>query len=305
MINKLLINLIIYIFFVSPACGGCINNIAETFKQLSKVKPKIINLYIDDSKEYTLHPLNFFGIHNHFQGVYKTDNNIYISGGNKKDYLAEIFIFNGSDHKFSFKEKLIVNNNDNKHWHAGSFQLYQDNLLIPVERLSDPLTSKIVKLRLDDKKINEFLNIDYNKTGAIDYFNYKGKTFFVLFDTKEISIYTEELSLVKRIKLELFTGSGAKVLTDCKENIYFTNITNNGFFPPIINNKDVIELFSFDLNDYRVKYIDSYEFNCRNCNFRGAANIIKTEKTLEVLATSMYKSLISKELFLEYFSINI
>lgn len=288
-----------------PVYGKCISNISSTLHKLSQAKPNNINLYIDDSITYTLNPLNFFGIHNHFQGVYKTEKNIYISGGNKKNHLAEIFIFKKAEDKYSFTDKVIVNNNDNKHWHAGSFQLYQDHLIVPVERLSDPLTSKIIKLRLKDNKIIDFLDIKYNKTGAIDYFNYKDKTYFVLFDPKEISIFTKDLNLVKRISLELFTGSGAKVLTDCNENIYFANITNNGAFPPIINGKNVIELFSFDFNNFNVNYIDSFEFNCKNCNFRGAANIIQNESTIEVLATSMYKSLISKELVLEYFNVNI
>lgn len=302
---KILINLTAYMLLSSPVYGKCISNISNTLHKLSQTQPNNINLYIDDSITYTLNPLNFFGIHNHFQGVYRTEKNIYISGGNKKDHLAEIFMFKKTKDKYSFIDKVIVNNNDNKHWHAGSFQLYQDHLIIPVERLDEPLTSKIIKLRLTDKKIINFLDVDYNKTGAIDYFNYKDKTYFALFDPKEISIFTEDLNLVKRIEIELFTGSGAKVLTDCNENIYFANITNNGAFPPIINGKNVIELYSFNLNNFNVNHIDKYEFNCKSCNFRGAANIIQTKNTIEVQATSMYKSLISKEIMLEYFSINI
>jgi hypothetical protein len=63
--------------------------------------------------------------------------------------------------------------------------------------------------------------LNYNKTGAVDFLNTRHK-YLVLFDPKEISIYEfNDFNLIKRINIELFTGSGAKVLKDCHEQYIF------------------------------------------------------------------------------------
>jgi hypothetical protein len=306
MTYKILINLTIYMLFISIGRAKCIKDVPQALLKLSKSKPKAEKLYINDSIDYTLNPLNFFGIHNHFQGVYKTSKKIFITGGNKKNHTAEVFIFEKDEDKFKYKKTLTLNEDDSRHWHAGSFQMTDNELIIPIERLSDPLTSKIVRLDLKTNSLQDILSINYNKTGAIDLFTHKGIEYIVLFDPKEISLYKyNDLTLVKRINVEFFTGSGAKVLKDCNENIYFANITNNGLFPPIINYKNIIQLSSFSLESFSLEKPQIFEFKDNESNFRGAANIIKTDSSLEVIATSMYKSLISKEIIVEYFTASI
>jgi hypothetical protein len=77
---------------------------------LKKVKAE--KLYIDNSIEYTLNPLNFFGIHNHFQGVYKTKDSLLFLVVNKKIISQRFLFLRKLSTEYKFDKKIVLNSND-------------------------------------------------------------------------------------------------------------------------------------------------------------------------------------------------
>ena len=269
--------LITFLSFSALAC------IKEPIKQLENLKPaeKIKLNFSNLTKNYTLSPFNYFGIHNHFQGIFKHKNMIYISGGNKSASQADLFIF-----KDKKPLKKITLNRKAKHWHAGSFQMYDQKLIIPIERLNNPLTSQIISFDMGNQKIENLFLKKTNKTGAIDFLE---KDMIVLFDPKEISFYSfPDFNQVKSINKHFFTGSSAKIIHSCDKKIYFANITNDGVFPPIINGNNIVSLFLLDKKTYKLTKFKEIKFPHSNSNFRGAANMTLKDGQINIIASEMY-----------------
>lgn len=282
--------------------ANCVDNVIDKLNKLTKAKKTIYKvdftkIYNDHS--YTMSPLNFFGIHNHFQGIFLDEHNFYITGGNKSKKSADFFIYHRKNKNLSHY-KL---NSKKKHWHAGSFQFLGGMFYIPIERLSDPLSSEIIVFNRSDKKSITFLYKDDNKTGAVDFLNINNERYIVLFDPKEISIFNFQTKrLLKKIKTNMFTGSAAKVINDCNQNTYFLNITNNGLLAPLLNNKNLVQIYKLDRKNLKLKELKSLEYSCEYCNFRGAANLIINEKNeISIISSSMYLDRNSKKLYIETF----
>lgn len=285
------------ILFSTIHCAlGCVNDFLSRLDSIQYHKSLKVNFNktISDSS-YTLSPFNFFGIHNHFQGIYITDNKAYITGGDYKKKQADLFIYDINSNKV-LRRKLNLNQ---KHWHAGSFQLFNGQLVIPIERLSDPLTSKII--RYDDlvgKSVTLFEK-KTNKTGAIDFLKFEGKDYIVLFDPKEISIYSyPSFVLLKSFKPNFFKGSAAKIVQDCSGKTFFLNLTNDGMFPPILNKNNIIEVYEFDHNLLSLTKIFTKKYFCKTCNFRGAVNLL-IQDSLKIVSSPMYLDLFTKTLSID------
>lgn len=239
-----------------------------------------------------------FGIHNHFQGIAKKGDLILLTGGNKLKKEADLFSIN-------LKSKIVQKNRINlsdELWHAGAFIIYKDDLIIPIERLSQPLTSKIIQFNLKTKKHSLLINKKTNKTGALDIFYLNNQKMLVLFDPREIGFYDfSSKKLISSHNMEFFKGSSAKVISDCNGKIFFLNFTNNGLFPPLLNKNNILELFEFTYNPFKLVHIKTYKYSCTYCNFRGAVNLqISEGGELSILSSSMYLNS-SKQLFINEF----
>lgn len=273
----------------------------NTLKRLSKLKLKkslsinFSNLLKDD--EYTLSPLNFFGIHNHFQGIAFKKNKLFITGGNKSTKSADLFI-----HDLSRKTlNQIKLNKTNKHWHAGSFQLDGNFLFIPIEKLSDPLSSEILEFNTKDNTLRYLFSKKTNKTGALDFLNINDKKIIVLFDPEEISFYEyPDFKLLKSSNQSFFTGSGAKIIQDCDGSIYFINMTNDGVFPPLINNRNILNIYILKQNSLSLVKVKDIELTCNNCNFRGAVNLQVLDNKLNIISSDMYLNWSTKTLNVDF-----
>ena len=287
--------LLIIILLTFQHALGCVNSLLTRLDNIKHHKTLKINFdnTLNDSS-YTLSPLNFFGIHNHFQGVYIKDNKVFLTGADKNKKQADLFIYDIKE-KNTLRKKL---NSTKKHWHAGSFQSYKEQLVIPIERLSDPLTSKIIQYDVTNNKTVTLFEKSTNKTGALDFLNIEGKDYIVLFDPKEISIYTYPgFDLYKSFKPDFFTGSAAKVVQGCNGKTYFLNLTNDGIFPPILNN-NIIDVYEFDMSSLNLTKISTKKYTCKACNFRGAVNLLVEDK-FKIVSTSMYLELFEKVLFVD------
>lgn len=291
--------MLIFIFsiiFSNFTYSSCVKDFPNKNYKIKNVDTKIISFEKEISDQrYTMNPLNLFGIHNHFQGVYIDKKATYLTGGNSKNNSAKLFIIDEASNVRS-----ILLNDNKKYWHAGSFQKHDNNLIIPIETLTEPYSSQIVSFNLESEKVKVLYNKKTNKTGAIDIITYNNEEMIFLFDPVEISIYKyPEFQFIKSIKRHIFTGSSAKIIKNCKNEFFIVNITNNGLFPPIINNKNILEVYKLNMQTFKTKKLTNIEVKCIECNLRGAANIQILNNDFFVSSSSMYLSLFNKSLHVE------
>jgi len=281
----------------------CIDNVEQQLSQLQSKKPILTKIVLNlDSNKYTQSPLNFFGIHNHFQGIATKDDFLFISGGDKYSLSADLFVFENFQGHFKLIDTIQVNKEDTTLWHAGALRIHKDQLYIPIERLSSPLNSKVLSYDLRTQKFSDYILIDYNKTGAIDIFDLDSEETMVLFDTKEISfINLLTKKTIKRIPVEIFEGSSAFVLNDCNHKIYIAILSNTGLLSPIINGKDIIKLYELDTHKLKTKFLKEFSYNCSQCNLRGASSIDIINGKIRVISTPMYRPLFEDHFYLETF----
>lgn len=289
--------LFLLLLSISVFSQDCVENTIKKLESIHYNRTLEINFKpLFKSSKYTLSPTNYFGIHNHFQGVFLDDKKLFVTGGNKNNKSADLFVFNLKTKNL----KTIKLNNTKKHWHAGAFQKFKNKLIIPIERLSYPLSSQIMSFDLESQNVISLYNKSSNKTGAIDFLNLDENQYIVFFDPLEISIYKfPSFELVQAKNISFFTGSSAKIIKDCNGKIYFLNLTNNGLFPPIFNNENIINLYEFSFENFSLNKVKDLVYQCKNCNFRGAVNLQNNNGKFSIVSSDMYLNMFNHFLYVD------
>lgn len=267
---------------------------------------------------YSMSWRNRFGIDNHFQGIYYSFNQdaYLITGGNKKTKTGSIFL-SQKNQKTRRQEltKEFLTPGAPTLWHAGGLGDYGHMMIVPVERLSDPLTSKIYfydYTKITEPKIlDTTITVDHTKTGSVGVYYSReiDRLVLIAFDTGSITIYhantpkvEDGFKMVKIVDSKVFTGSNIKILQQCDGKLFFAEATNRGLLPPLINGKNEVKLFEINPKTYEDTLVLKRSFKCdKRCNFRGAVNIQVGNNRIHLLSSKMYRTKGEPKIYLRHF----
>ena len=293
-----------YSTFLDWHNSTCLNNVQATISNLPSVgKSEVFETSNIFTRKYEYRNLliNKFGLDNHFQGIiYNKENDSYIvSGGNSNSKTGSLFISEGK----TLNNRLNLAST-NGLWHAGGISRFDNYLLVPLEKFVPKKQSQIQFFEFTNgeyvpKKININIDIKSGKTGSVDaiYSPEADQTYLFAFDTKSIAVYSlkghkleGDFSLYKKADSNVFTGSNMKVIQQCSGELYLADLTNDGILPPILNGRDVLKLYKFDLNKMTTEFVLKKKFHCDGyCNFRGAVSLSSEDNKLKIIAAKMYR----------------
>jgi len=321
------IYLIIPFLFINLSHAKCVKNVAFQWKNLNR-NGKIFEIKNNDrvfrKHSYTMRIRNKLGVDNHFQGVQRIPgkNNYVVSGGDIRAKRADLFVI--IDGKFDRR----INIDMWPYWHPGGIQAFKNILAISAEEWKKNKIAKIYFYDFSDpespKPLKTWIDIPHTKSGAVLFHKLSDGRYIVgSHDEETIDLYFSKTAdindgfpknpdmqitrddFVGGVRKDAFSTQTINLIQQCDDKLFITFFSNHGKLAPVINKKDLGQLFSLDLSGDtpKLKFISEKHFVCkRKCNFAGATGVsISKDGKLSVLSTHHFRTPTRKKFYVVEF----
>ncbi len=262
---------------------SCVVDVFKSVENISKKKRYDLAFSTDHKVEglyYTVNPLAYFGLHNHFQGLVRIPDTRYmlLTGALRWESKPQIFVIEmkSRSQNDSFYSNLtrgtfvdsipsvdrivkVIDIPDGEgRWHAGSLSVLKNIVAVPLEKNNSNQTTKVLFYDFTEPLNPIKLDVEIttnSKAGAVSLERLENGRFLLALNSHQLtSFYISNTSILedgftqKQLPSWLdesrapVGGEAIQLIHQCDGRLFLIDLDNDGLLPPLVNGHNWIRL---------------------------------------------------------------